>query len=362
MTVSFSTLLIVWMCPSFLAVLVDDYYNDSDDYQNQAKKDELADMNDVCNPSDHKDLDYIVNTHGKKEQDMWEPTAKAQRIKDPKDHRKSFMEMHKLSVKPAEERDGSDCKCCFKHPIVIKIGARLAQHFLPHMAQNISDHLDNITKELAKHPDHTADLMAKNMKQGEDEEQRANSLLVSDSFPSIPSIPPCIMDSVGIITSVLSLVVPGIKAMKDSMAKCCFAATKDPEAAEKITEAAGGAIAMFLAYVKGGFAAAKDTYGAWKGAIKVGSLLTGVCSWLLGMVKNVIGSYAGTLSWWVSAFTAVKLLAQIAVWWFSAGTAFVYTVIDALLGLTIAGMNIVSVHQCFGSGSSWAMNYTKFGM
>jgi len=361
MAASFGRLLIAWTIPSFLAVVLDDdYYNDNDDYQNLAKQAqlaaELAPTNDACNPSDHHDLNHIVQTHGVNEQSQWEASAAEARVKGPKDFVQAVSGMHTNQAPPT---NGSACPCCFKHPIVVKIAARLLQHMAPDMARHISDNIENLTKELKNHPDHTIEHMKKSLEAGKKQKAQAlsESLAVTGTefWPS-----PCMIDAASLIITLLGLVAPPIiGAVKArSVAKGATEFLNGP-AKTAATTSAQGCKLVLTTYknTKSFYQACKVAGGAAQAALKVGSLISGVVMWFKSLFTKAVDEYKATLSWVVAAVTALKLMGQFAIWFLSGGYALIATITVALLEFIIIGVNMFGIHKCFdGNPSRWRMH------
>lgn len=355
MTASFSRLLIAWTIPSCLAlVLDDDYYNDGDDHQNQAKQDELAPMNDACNPIDHLDLNHIVSTHGKNEQSMWEAGAAEARIKGPKDFAAAVSAM--TASQAPLGTNGSACQCCFKHPIVVKMGARFVQHMFPDMAQNISVHLENITQELRNHPDHTIDLMMNNLRKGK--ASRARSLARTGTEKGLTSYPsPCMIDGAQVIVTVGMLILPAIgeTVLPESLAKNFAGATSGPEK-NMLEQAATAVFNVIVEFVTGGgaWALAKSGFALMNIAHKVYALIKGVVMWLSNLFTTAVSQYKSTLWWWDAAIAAVKIMAQFAVWFLSGGLALIATIVAGIVDMLTLGEKMINTDKCFPmTGTKW---------
>jgi len=99
---------------------------------------------------------------------------------------------------------------------------------------------------------------------------------------------------------------------------------------------------------------------AFRVATALGGFFAGVVTWLISLWKGITGQFVSSLSWWTAAVTAVKIMAQFAVWFLSGGYALIATVVATLASFVSSGINMIGVHKCFNDGSLWHLNWTKF--
>jgi len=370
MTVSFGTLLIVWMIPSSLAVVLDDDYDiDSDDYyQNEAigETDELASI-ESCPTADHPHLDKFIKTLGSNELKLWSKAARRDRLKAPKDFDKEWKSSYRnttMDDKSDQLLEGSDasanlCHCCFKHPIVVKVGARMAQHMFPNLAEIIDNSIDNITETMKDHPDHTAEHMLKQMSKrsvalvAEDtvdssddyysgewfvpavitnavkSVKKAVTNFVSPGLKVVKSLKKpitCLVDVVGLVFDMIDLVVPVGGAINAG----ALSGTLKPSFLETFKGTQLPALQFISVAKKSGIGKAG---GAWAGAKLVGGFINDIYGQTKEVFKEAIGQYTNTLPWWSVAVTVVKVTAQLAIWFLSGMVALIATIVLALVNL-----------------------------
>jgi len=357
MTVSFRTLLIVWMNLSSSAVRLDDddHIHSDDFYQNDAKgeTDELA-SNDICPTTDHPHLDHFIKRLGADEIKWWGATHRKARLKAPKDFEKTWNEMHENTTDDGSDeaplntpgKPGLECQCCFKHPIVVKVGARLAQHMFPELAEVIDDQIDNITATLKTHPDHTVEHMVRQL----NESKNANpseSLVTQSWFSSSrrrrqkarkswrPTA--CQLDVVAVVFDIIFLVIP-MKALNPS------SVAKSVPSSNMYVRGATEAAAACKKAVEQGLGPAG---GARRIAKMVGTVLYNAFSNTKVVYKSAVSEYKKTLKIWNVALMVVKMTAQIAVWFLSGSLALIATIVAGIAGLLYDVTKLIATDQCF---------------
>jgi hypothetical protein len=353
MTVTFSTLLMALMSPSSLAVVLDDDYKDSDYYQNEAK-DEMDEFEDeICPQADHPHLKRMLQKYAVDEKNNWEQVAREARVGAAKDFDATWKSMYtNVSDEGTDEAApdtaaGSDCRCCYKHPVVIKLGARLVQHMFPDMAANISKHLENITTAMKKQPDHSIEYMMKQL--NESKRKKAKSESLTDQSQTIFGATACQMDLVTISMDMLSLVLAGMSVVNVNKVAEVAAPSK-----YKVVNGAYAVKDMIKGFIDGQKVAGK-VIKVGLVAKKVGAIIYHLWGVSSKIYHESVSQYKSTLYWWEAAVDAVKLMAQIAVWFLSGMWALVATLIGAIFSLAGDVTKMIGDDNCFdGNSSRWS--------
>lgn len=356
MTVSFRTLLIVWMNPSSLAVRLDDddHIHSDSFYQNEAKgeTDELE-SNDICPTTDHPHLDHFIKRLGADEIKWWGAAHRKARLKAPKNFENAWNEMFENTTDDGSDeapqntpgKPGLECQCCFKHPIVVKVGARLAQHMFPELAEVIDDQIDNITATLKTHHDHTAEHMLRQL----NESKTANSLVTQSwlfsrrrrrKATSSWTPTPCQLDVVSIVFDMLSLVLP-IRALSSST---LTTVAKSVPSSNMYVRGAQEAAAACKKAVEAGLGPAG---GARRIAKMVGTVLYNAYGNTKNAYTSAMSEYKKTLKIWEVALMVVKMTAQIAVWFLSGSLALIATIVAGIASLLYDVTKLIATHHCF---------------
>jgi len=358
MTVSFRTLLIVWMNLSSLAVRLDDddHIHSDDFYQNDAKgeTDELA-SNDICPTTDHPHLDHFIKRLGADEIKWWGATHRKARLKAPKNFENAWNEMFENTTDDGSDeaplntpgKPGLECQCCFKHPIVVKVGARLTQHMFPDLAEFLDDHIDNITATLKEHPDHTVEHMVRQLNESKNANPPHSESLVTQSWFSssrrrrqkakkswMPTT--CQLDVVNVVFDLIFLIIP-MKALNPSSAAKTVSSNMYVRGAKEAAAACKKAVEQGLG----------PAGGARRIAKMVGTVLYNAFSNTKVVYKSAVSEYKKTLKIWNVALMVVKMTAQIAVWFLSGSLALIATIVAGIAGLLYDVTKLLATDQCY---------------
>jgi len=333
MTVSFSTLLIVWMSPSCSAVRLED-----DSYQLDPKG-ELDEFEDeVCPSADHPHLANILKRFGAIEAKHWENENRRARVTNAKEEYESTwqaMMVNDTFFQHTGER-GLECHCCFKHPVVVKMGARLVQSMFPDMAHFIDDKLENITATLRTHPDHTVDHMVKNL----NESQRTKSEALADQGTSwFPS--PCQIDMAMIGIDFVSMIAP-VRGLvnPNAAAAAAPAAASTCKGARKMVET----ITQYVKRVTGSpYFKSVTTLMTAKA---IGDSITQLWAKMSLVFHKIVDDYKRHLNIFSAAVQAIKLMAQLAAWFLTGGAALVATLVAAIASLLMDAKKFYIDDKC----------------
>lgn len=336
------------------SIIVDDYYGleesaEKEKQWNQKKKmqKEIDDFeaSDICTTANNPHLGKFVK-HFATETDNWLSNERKERVKANKSMRTIWAGVYVAD----SENDAPDdvtpqhaCTCCFKHPTAVKVGARLAQAALPHLADIIDQHIDNFSEAMLSEPEFTLEHI-KNLVNSSNRTGQGRSMVVAD----LPSVPVCAKDVVHMCLDVVGMLV-SVKSLVDADAAAGTLAASSGVGESFATLGGSGAKAMAW------WTEMRATGIAAAGAVKGASAVAGLFGMLYGSFQEtfgrIIGSVANSQSWWMQALTAIKLFTQIALWFATGLTALIATVVSIIANWISLGLDIVaffSTHKCVG--------------
>lgn len=246
------------------------------------------------------------------------------------------------SSDPDEENSTDNvCECCFKHPVVVKLGARLAQAAFPHLADEIDKGIDNITEAMINEPDNSIDHI---MEEVNKSVGRKRSSLVDSEF----GLPPCVMD-VGLIgMDILGLATSAAKFVDLKKVMSGTGAIKP--LGESVSKLGGKVPALIK-----GLKAIKTASSMEKmnTVLSIGSILSTLKGTFVDILGKLVGAVLDNTSWWQKAFLAVKLMAQIALWFATGLAALIATIVQAIVGLVDLVLHVFKLIQGDDCFSSW---------
>lgn len=235
------------------------------------------------------------------------------------------------------------CTCCFKHPTAVKVGARLAQAAIPHLADMIDQHIDNFSEAMLSEPDHTLEHIMNLVNNSSTGQGRS---MVDADWPQLPQLSNCSKDVVAMCMDVVGMLV-AVKSVVDAEAVAGSVAAGSGVGASFATLGGAGAKAMawFTTLRNEGIAAA----GIVSGATKVAGLFSMLYGSFQQTFGRIINDFVNSQSWYMQALTAIKLFAQIALWFATGLAALIATIVSIIANWISLGLHIVAffgTHNC----------------